>query len=261
MRVDSLFSLRDKIVVLTGACGLIGKELSSALIKSGSTVIALDINLDALQELSIEINSTNFHTREIDVSSADSIVSLVGYLNSEFSSIDVLINNHQFKPIGFCEATPENFPDELWDQIIDVNLTGTYLMCKNIGKIMLAQKYGSIINFASTYGVVSSNPDLYSDNSLGNPLAYSVSKGGVLMLSKYLGVHWASQGVRVNCITPHGVFNNHEESFVRRFSEKSPMKRMMLANEIVGSIIYLSSDASTYVTGTNLFVEGGWTSW
>jgi NAD(P)-dependent dehydrogenase (short-subunit alcohol dehydrogenase family) len=126
---------------------------------------------------------------------------------------------------------------------------------------MLEQGKGSIINFASTYGVVSSNPDLYEGNSLGNPVAYSASKGGVIMLTKYLGAHWAARGVRVNCITPHGVWNNHEPGFVERFSAKSPMKRLMTAEEVVGAAVFLASDASSYATGSNLLVEGGWTAW
>ena len=126
---------------------------------------------------------------------------------------------------------------------------------------MLKQGGLSIINFASTYGVVSSNPDLYEGNSLGNPLAYSVSKGGVIMLTKYLGTYWASRGVRVNCITPHGVWNHHEQGFESRFNSKSPMKRMMQASEVVGAVLFLASDASSYATGSNLLVEGGWTAW
>jgi NAD(P)-dependent dehydrogenase (short-subunit alcohol dehydrogenase family) len=126
---------------------------------------------------------------------------------------------------------------------------------------MLETGKGSIINLASTYGVVSSNPALYEDNSLGNPIAYSASKGGIIMLSKYLGAYWAARGVRVNCVTPHGVENNHQDAFVKRFSAMSPMRRLMKVNEIVGAILYLASDASSYATGSNLLVEGGWTAW
>src|SRR5262249_46830638 len=130
-----------------------------------------------------------------------------------------------------------------------------------VGRVMLEQGKGNIINFASTYGIVSSNPDLYEGNSLGNPVAYSASKGGVIMLSKYLGAYWAARGVRVNCITPHGVLNNHEPGFVERFSAKSPMKRLMTSDEVVGAAVFLASEASSYATGSNLLVEGGWTAW
>jgi NAD(P)-dependent dehydrogenase (short-subunit alcohol dehydrogenase family) len=126
---------------------------------------------------------------------------------------------------------------------------------------MLERGEGSIVNFASTYGVVSSNPDLYEANSLGNPVAYSASKGGVIMLTKYLGAYWASRGVRVNCVTPHGVWNHHEREFEERFRSKSPMKRMMTPEEVVGAVLFLASSASSYATASNVLVEGGWTAW
>jgi NAD(P)-dependent dehydrogenase (short-subunit alcohol dehydrogenase family) len=178
-----------------------------------------------------------------------------------FGRVDVLVNNHQYKPRGFLEAQPETFPEDLWDAIVDVNLKGTFLTCRDFGRRMLEQGEGSIVNFASTYGVVSSNPDLYADNSMGNPLAYSASKGGVIMLTKYLGAHWAGRGVRVNAVTPHGVWNEHEAGFEERFRAKSPMGRMMTADEVVGAVVFLASPASSYATATNLLVDGGWTAW
>jgi NAD(P)-dependent dehydrogenase (short-subunit alcohol dehydrogenase family) len=196
-----------------------------------------------------------------NVSSADDVGKLLKATLERFRRVDVLVNCHQYKPKGFLEAQAECFPEELWDAVIDVNLKGTFLTCREFGRVMLEQGKGSIINLASTYGVVSSNPDLYEGNSLGNPVAYSASKGAVIMLSKYLGVYWAARGVRVNCITPHGVWNHHEPGFVERFSSKSPMKRLMTAEEVVGAAIFLASDASSYATGSNLLVEGGWTAW
>jgi NAD(P)-dependent dehydrogenase (short-subunit alcohol dehydrogenase family) len=153
------------------------------------------------------------------------------------------------------------FPEELWDAVIDVNLKGTFLMCRDFGRAMLERGKGSIVNFASTYGVVSSNPALYEGNSLGNPIAYSASKGGVVMLTKYLGAYWAERGVRVNCVTPHGVWNDHEPAFVERFSRFSPMRRLSRVDEVVGAVLFLASDASSYATGSNLLIDGGWTAW
>jgi NAD(P)-dependent dehydrogenase (short-subunit alcohol dehydrogenase family) len=196
-----------------------------------------------------------------DVSKAEDVAALVRATLNRFNRIDVLINCHQCKPKGFLEAKSEIFPEELWDAIIDVNLKGTFLTCRDVGRVMLEQGNGSIINLASTYGVVSSNPDLYEGNNLGNPIAYSASKAGVIMLTKYLGAHWAARGVRVNCITPHGVRNDHESAFVERFSTKSPMKRLMHADEVVGAALFLASHASSYATGSNVLVEGGWTAW
>lgn len=196
-----------------------------------------------------------------DVSKAREVTALAQEVLGGFERVDVLINNHRHKPAGFTEAPAEAFPEELWDGVMAVDLKGTFLTCREFGREMLAKGKGTIINLASTYGVVSSNPDLYEQNSLGNPVAYSVSKGGVIMLTKYLGAHWAERGVRVNCVTPHGVWNNQEPAFVERFARKSPMRRLMTADEVVGAVLFLASDASSYATGSNLMIDGGWTAW
>ena len=260
MSYDPIFSVEKKNIVVTGACGLIGSEIAKALIERGAIVHMVDIAKSdpVAQAKSLAPTAYGY---AIDVSKSEEVAFLKKEVIGRGEKIEVLINCHQFKPKGFLEAQPENFPEELWDDIINVNLKGTFLMCREFGTHMLENKNGSIINFASTYGLVSSNPSLYDNNSMGNPLAYSASKGGVIMLTKYLGVYWAKKGVRVNCITPHGVWNNHEKEFEDRFSHLSPMGRMMKSDEIIGATLYLASDASSYSTGGNILVEGGWTSW
>ena len=147
---------------------------------------------------------------------------IIGYL--PFLLIDVLINNHHYLAKQAWDSRAENYPEEAWKGIIDVNLTGTFLMCREFGRVMLQQGKGNIINVASTYGVVSSNPALYQDNTLASPVAYSASKGGVIMLTKYLASYWGERGVRVNAITPHGVWNSQEKSFEKRFNQMTPFK-------------------------------------
>ena len=257
---DPLFDVNDKSVVLTGACGLIGRTLAAALAQRGARLVLADLDgagLDALNG-AIEGDHTTFAG---NIARAETVASLVGTTVSAYGRADVLINCHQYKPAGFLEARAETFPEELWDAIIEANLKGTFLTCRDFGRVMLDQKGGSIINFASAYGVVSSNPALYADNAMGNPVAYSASKGGVIMLTKYLASYWGKRGVRVNCITPHGVEHNHEQEFVDRFVQMSPMGRMMVADEVVGAVMYLASNASRYSTGGNLLVDGGWTAW
>ena len=258
--IDPLFDVNDKSVVLTGACGLIGRTLAVALAQRGARLVLADLDgasLDALNA-AIEGNHTTFAG---NLARSETVSSLVDATVSAYGQADVLINCHQYKPSGFLSARAETFPEELWDAIIEANLKGTFLTCRDFGRVMLDQKAGSIINFASIYGVVSSNPALYADNSLGNPVAYSASKGGVIMLTKYLAAYWGKRGVRVNCITPHGVANNHEQQFVDRFSQMSPIGRMMVADEVIGAVMYLALDASRYSTGGNLLVDGGWTAW
>lgn len=257
---DPIFDIRDRVVVITGGCGLIGKTLCSALSERGARVVVVDLP-DVDPEAAAKALPGEAIGIGADLSKATEVAATLEQTLAAFGSADVLVNNHQYKPKGFLEANAETFPEELWDAVIEVNLKGTFLTCRDFGRQMLEQGRGSIINMASTYGVVSSNPALYEDNSLGNPVAYSASKGGVLMLTRYLGAYWASRGVRVNCVTPHGVWNHHEEAFDRRFSAMTPIKRMSKADELVGAVLYLASDASSYVAGSNLLVEGGWTAW
>lgn len=257
---DELFDVKGRVVVLTGASGLIGRTLAGAFHARGARLALVDIPAARPAELAASLGAPAA-AFECDVSQAPQVAALRDAVLARFGRVDVLINNHQFKPKGFTEAAAESFPQELWDAIIAVNLTGTFLTCRDFGAVMLRQGKGSIINVASTYGVVSSNPDLYENNSLGNPVAYTASKGGVIMLTRYLGAYWAERGVRVNCVTPHGVANNHEPAFVDRFARKSPMRRLMTADEVVGAVLFLASDASSYATASNVLVEGGWTAW
>jgi NAD(P)-dependent dehydrogenase (short-subunit alcohol dehydrogenase family) len=256
---DPLFSVEDKVIVVTGACGLIGRAIVKALHERGARLVLVDVATARPEALAGETG--NAIGVPCDVSDASNVAALVRRTLESFASVDVLVNNHQFKPKGFTEARAETFPEELWDDILRVNLKGAFLTCREFGRVMLEQRKGSIVNVASTYGIVSSTPDLYEGNSLGNPVAYSASKGGLIMMSRYLGAYWAGRGVRVNCVTPHGVFNHHEAGFVERFEARSPMRRMMTAEEVVGAVIFLASDASSYATGSNVLVEGGWTAW
>lgn len=257
---DPVYSIDGRVIVITGACGLIGRAMISAFLERGAKLVLADVPSAAPEDMARQLGSGVLGV-STNVAEASSVSNLLEKTLGVHGRVDVLVNNHQFKPVGFLEAKAESFPEELWDQIVDVNLKGTFLTCRDFGAEMLRHGKGSIINLASTYGVVSSNPGLYSGNSLGNPLAYSASKGGVIMLTKYLAAYWGKRGVRVNCITPHGVWNNHEQAFEERFNSFSPMGRMMQPEEIVGPAVYLASDASSYTTGANLLVEGGWTAW
>lgn len=257
---DPIFDVAGLVVAVTGACGLIGRTLVEAFHARGARVVIVDLAGADPEGFARKLGGDAIGLA-CDVSSAAEVAGLVDATIERFGRVDVLVNNHQYKPRGFLEAQPETFPEDLWDAIVDVNLKGTFLTCRDFGRRMLEQGEGSIVNFASTYGVVSSNPDLYADNSMGNPLAYSASKGGVIMLTKYLGAYWAGRGVRVNAVTPHGVWNEHEAGFEERFRAKSPMGRMMTADEVVGAVVFLASGASSYATAGNLLVDGGWTAW
>lgn len=260
MTDDPLFSVEGRVIVVTGACGLIGRTLVPALLARGATPVLIDIEAAHPVEAAaaVEGDATGI---AVDVADSDQVSAAVKAVLDRHGRIDALVNGHQFKPSGFLDAVAETFSEELWDAVIDVNLKGTFLLCRDVGRSMLERGTGSIVNLASTYGIVSSDPGLYEGNSMGNPVAYSASKGGVVMLTRYIGAHWAGRGVRVNCLVPHGVWNSHEPAFEERFAARSPMRRMSRADEVVGAVVYLVSDASSYVTGSVQLVEGGWTAW
>jgi len=257
---DPLFDVSDRTIVLTGACGLAGRTLAPALAHRGAKLVLVDIAAADPAAAAAALGGDALGIA-CDVADAEQVGAAARAAVERFGRVDVLVNAHQHKPQGFLEAQAEDFPEELWDAVMDVNLKGVFLACREFGRGMLERGSGSVVNLGSTYGLVSSNPDLYAANSLGNPLVYSASKGGVLMLTRYLGAHWAGRGVRVNCVTPHGILNAHEPDFMRRFEAKSPMGRMMDANELVGAVVFLASDASSYATGSNVVVDGGWTAW
>jgi NAD(P)-dependent dehydrogenase (short-subunit alcohol dehydrogenase family) len=196
----------------------------------------------------------------LDVTSRTDIQNLKTIVLDKYGKIDGLVNAHQNK--SHLKFEPfESVSDDNWDTVVNVNLKGTFLMCQIIGSYMAEQESGSIINIPSTYSVVAPNQNLYKGTSLGCPAAYSASKGGIDALSRYLASYWAAKGVRVNMITPHGVWNNHEAKFEENFANFSPLQRLSYNHEVAGALIYLLSEASSYTTGDNLLVEGGWTVW
>ncbi len=257
---DPVFDLNGRVIVLTGGCGLIGSAAARAFADRGARLVIVDVPPKDPVALAGELGG-DATGAVCDVSSVQDVRALREMVMERFGRVDVLVNNHHYLAAGAWDTRAETFPDDAWESIIRVNLTGTFNMCRELGNVMLDQGEGVIINLASTYGVVSSNPALYGDNSLASPIAYSASKGGVIMLTKYLACYWGSRGVRVNSLTPHGVWNHHEEAFEKRFSSMTPINRMMQPEEIVGPMLFLASGASSYMNGANLIVDGGWTAW
>ena len=220
---DPVFDIAGKIVVITGGCGLIGRTLVQAFRERGAKLVIVDLEDQDPTGFAKEVGG-EIMGEVCDVSQVSQVQGLRSNVMDRFGRIDVLINNHHYLAKQAWDSRAENYPEEAWKGIIDVNLTGTFLMCREFGRVMLQQGKGNIINVASTYGVVSSNPALYQDNTLASPVAYSASKGGVIMLTKYLASYWGERGVRVNAITPHGVWNSQEKSFEKRFNQMTPFK-------------------------------------
>ena len=257
------FDLGGKVIVITGGCGLIARAFAEACAQFGASLVLADIakTNPAAYALTLE---NRFGRRmlgvPVDITDRKSVTALLANIIETFSKINGLVNTHQNKTAKFF-AEFEEYTDEEWDAIIETNLKGTFISCQILGGWMADNGGGCIVNMPSTYSVVAPNQNLYKGTKLGCPAAYSASKGGVQALSRYLATYWASKGVRVNMITPHGVWNNHEEQFERNFSNYLPMGRMSYNHEVAGALVYLLSDASSFVTGHNLLVDGGWTTW
>lgn len=257
------FSLEGKAIIISGGMGLIGRAFAEACAQFGANLVIADISKMNPEEHAEKL-SKRFDRKilgvSIDVSQRKDVENLKKVCIDNFGRIDGLVNCHQNKTAKFF-AKFEEYTDEDWDAVVETNLKGTYLTCQIIGSYMAEKGSGSIVNMPSTYSVVAPNQNLYAGTTLGCPAAYSASKGGVMALSQYLSTYWADKGVRVNQITPHGVWNNHEEKFEENFSRFSPMKRMSYNHEVANALIFLLSDASSYVTGDNIRVDGGWTAW
>ena len=245
---------------------MLATEHAIALSAYGARIIMADFNLEKCQAavdalIKEGIDATAMYC---DVTAKESWQKLLDDVVNEYGTVDILINNagftNQSKSANF-DAAFENFPLQDWNAIMNVNLTGAFLGCQVIGSYMVNKGKGSIINIASLYGVVSPNHKMYPGTGISQPVAYSVSKHGVVALTKYLATLWAEKGVRVNSLTPGGIFNGHDGLFLERFKQLNPIGRMSDKTELRGGIVYLASDASSHVVGHNLIIDGGWTAW
>ena len=267
MNTVDMFRLDGQVALITGAAGLLGEQHAIALSDFGAHVILTDLHIEVCRQHASQITAHS-HVQALalqcDVTQKASWQALLERALSQFGRVDILVNNAAFTTESRSEHYDAPFPDfplEDWQQILDVNLTGTFLGCQVIGQQMLIQRSGSIINMASLYGVVSPNHRMYPGTGVHQPVAYSVSKAGVIALTRYLASLWAGQGVRVNCITPGGVYNQHPDLFASRYASLSPIGRMAQRDEMRGALIYLAASASAYCTGHNLVVDGAWTVW
>lgn len=262
----NLFDLSGRVAIVTGGAGLLASEHAIALHAHGANVILADFNEQRCQQAAdaLVTDGVNVIATFCNVTKKESWETLLKNVVSEFGKVDILINNagftNQSKSPNF-DASFDDFPLEDWNNIMNVNLTGSFLGCQVIGKHMLQNQKGSIINIASLYGVVSPNHRIYPGTGISQPVAYSVSKHGVVALTKYLATLWAEKGVRVNALTPGGIFNGHEGLFLDRFKQLNPIGRMSDKTELRGGIVFLASDASSHVVGHNLIIDGGWTAW
>ena len=256
MTYNSLFSCEGKIAVVTGGAGLIGREVVKGLHEFGAKVYVADIN----KKETDKIAGTEIKDVYCNINSENSVREFVDNIVKKDGRIDIFVNcaYPRTKDWGLKF---EEVPFESWKKNLDAHLGGYFLCCKIAAEQMKKQSGGVIINFASIYGVVAPDFSIYEGTEMTMPAAYSAIKGGIITFTKYLATYYAKYNVRANVISPGGLFDNQPRSFVDRYSQKTPLGRMGTPTEVVGAVIYLASDASSYVTGQNLMVDGGWTAW
>jgi NAD(P)-dependent dehydrogenase (short-subunit alcohol dehydrogenase family) len=269
---DELFDLSGRVGIVTGGAGIIGKELVCGLLAHGANVVVADIDTTAAEAFVGDL-SGEFKNRVVavttDVTDPVSVGRLVSETLRHFRKIDFLLNNAALfgtNPKDYY-APFEDYSLEEWRRIMAVDLDGVFLVAREVGKQMVAQGTGgSIVQTSSIYGVMASDPRIYEgstfkDYAINNPAVYSAAKAGVVGLTRWLATYWADKNIRVNAIAPGGTMAHENEVFMRRYSNRVPMGRMARASEMVGAVIYLVSDASSYVTGQCLMIDGGLSAW
>lgn len=270
---QTMFDLTGRVAIITGGAGTLGRQYALTLASAGASIVVADIDEVKTNAVAAELPRTDGARHiglRLNVADPESVRKGFSVVEKEYGRLDILINNAgvsgKFSPANVA-PTFENYPLEEWRNALDINLTGMFLCAQAAGPIMKRGGGGSIINVSSTYGLVSPDQRLYQqdahpEKTFIKPISYSVSKSGVLNFTRYLATYYAADGVRVNTLTPGGVDDGTlSEEFRKKYSDRTPLKRMADPVDYNGAVLYLSSDASRYMTGANVVVDGGWTAW
>ncbi|NSW53499.1 MAG: SDR family oxidoreductase [Anaerolineae bacterium] len=266
------FHMNGQTAVVTGGCGLLGRGFTRTLAEAGADVVVADLNETAAQAYAAELRSAGYSALGVGVNVTDktSVESMVQATLNVFGRLDVLVCSAALDP-KFDDSqkeqhgnTFEDYPLQMWNDAVNVNLTGLFLCAQAAVKPMIVQNHGVIINICSTYGLAGPDQRIYEREGQPpryKPVYYSVTKAGVLGLTRYLATYYAGKNIRANALTPGGVYNDHDDEFTRRYSYRTVMGRMADKDEMNGALLFLASDASSYMTGANVVVDGGWTAW
>lgn len=270
------FNLKNKICLITGGAGLLGRKHAEAILDAGGTPVILDINMEYIKKALASLNKIykrKIFGFKVDITNRIELEAVKDQILKKYKKIDVLINNAANNP----KVEPyrnnsnwtrfEDFPNRIWDEDLAVGLKGAFYTSQVFGKIMVKQKSGVILNISSDLGIIAPDQRIYRKKGLKEsqqpvkPVTYSVVKHGLIGLTKYLATYWAENGIRVNALCPGGVHNGQDVIFVKKLTNLIPMSRMAEINEYKATIIYLISDASSYMTGSVVVVDGGRTCW
>ncbi|EEC54165.1 SDR family oxidoreductase [Bacteroides eggerthii] len=241
--------LKDKVIIVTGGSGLIGQCIINDLKKKGAIAINAEISVDT------DLSQGNVHC---DITSEESVNDLINIVIERYLKIDGLVNNAYPRTKDWGTKF-EEIPLLSWKKNVDMQLNSVFLLCQKALSQMVKQQYGSIVNIGSIYGVVGNDFTIYEGYGGTSPAAYCAIKGGIINFSRYLASYFGKYGIRVNCVSPGGIKDNQHPSFIERYEYKSPLKRMGKPEEIAPAISFLLSDESSFITGHNLMVDGGWT--
>lgn len=263
------------MALITGGAGLLGQKHAEAIASAGGIPVLLDVNTDRIQKTLAALRQAgvqNCHGHTMDVTDEESIRSCSQWIRENLGDVHILINNAAMtvesnKGDSNYFAPFERYPLDLWEKAIRVGLTGTFLCSKIFGSSMAQNGTGVILNIASDVGIISPDHRIYRPEGdypgtpFNTPISYSAIKAGMINMTRYLATYWAKQGVRVNALSPAGVYNGHDEKFVKRLTNLIPLGRMATQDEYKGAVIFLCSDASRFMTGFNVVMDGGRTAW
>jgi NAD(P)-dependent dehydrogenase (short-subunit alcohol dehydrogenase family) len=259
---DALFDLDGRIAVVTGGMGQLGSVYVAGLAERGMRVAVFDTASGEVPD--------GVRAFPVDITDRAALEEAERELEAEWGVPHLLVNNAALDSPPDAPAEEvgpfESYPETSFDEVMDVNVKGTFLCCQVVGGAMAREGRGSIVNVSSVYGLLSPVQDLYAFRREGGetfvkPVAYSVSKSAILNLTRYLATYWAKEGVRVNTLTLAGVWNDQPPEFLEAYEARVPLGRMLEAREALGAVVFLASDASSYVTGSNVVVDGGWSAW
>lgn len=266
----NLFNLTGKVIILTGSAGRLGTNFAQIISHAGADVILVDINDEKNQKLKTSLINeykTKPFAANVNITNKEELSQLGKQIVKEYGKVDGLVNNAFYSPrldVKRSAMKFEDYPSDLWNDVVSVNLTGVFLCCQEFGKIMIKQRTGgSIVNVSSIYGINGADQRIYGKSMLNSPPSYAATKGAVVNFTRYLAAYWNRKNIRVNTMTLGGVLDKSymSKEFIKNYSEKTMLGRMANSDEYNGALLFLLSNASSYMTGANLILDGGWSAW